>query len=183
MSQVHIFVSSALQKCLLGDRGLWIQSQLTLLTLLTLTSSHCAGEWVCRGLRQIQTISRAFRQKHCPGLSSRGCLTSSSRLRVQLGLIVCQMTCQAVRIKGLFPLQSLLPLWYSVYCSVIKCCDLRPRGLLSFSFYSNICFLIFPRTAIVLLQTKCLDLFAVAVGRGGYNDTNNCSKNTHFREK
>lgn len=66
---------------------------------------------LCWGL---QTMARDFRQNHCTGLSSRGCLTSSSRLRVPLGLMGCQMTCpmlQAAKIKEQFPLDTL---WYSV---------------------------------------------------------------------
>lgn len=58
-------------------------------------SPQCWGGGVCRGFRETQAVSRAFRQKHCAGLSSRGCLTSSSSFTVLLGLIRCQMTCCA----------------------------------------------------------------------------------------
>lgn len=73
-------------------------------------------EGVCSGLRDAQTTSRAFRQEHCAGLSSRGCLTGSSHFKVLLGLIGCQMTrpvLQTARIQHnshnsqtLFPLIS-----------------------------------------------------------------------------
>ena len=60
--------------------------------------THAAGpqrQTLCRGggLQRAQSISRAFRQRHCNGLSSRGCLTSSSRSEVLQGFTGCQMTC------------------------------------------------------------------------------------------
>lgn len=87
-------------------------------------TSCCAGEGICRGLRETQTISRAFRQEHCAGLSSRGCLAGSSRLRGLLGFISCQMTCpvlQAARMKRTISTADILN---SAIFTVFKCCDL-----------------------------------------------------------
>lgn len=102
------------------------------------------GEGGLQGrLRETQTISAAYRQKHCTGLSSRGCLTSSSCFKVLLGLIVCQMTCSVLQAAG-FKNNShsgLFPLLYSVYSgrSLIRRCD-----FLSLDLELYICFLHFP---------------------------------------
>lgn len=179
MSQVQIFVSSAIQKSLLRDRGLWIQSTLI---LLGLTTSRCAGEG---GLRRAQTISRAFRQKHCAGLSSRGCLTSSSRLHqcthqcywessaAKWPVLSCKLPGfkdnSHFRLSLLYSMHSIpVVLWSSavIYFFADPSFSTSTPEFASFPF---------PRIAFKCPQRKSLDLFALAVGRGRYNDSNNCS--------
>lgn len=67
------------------------------------------GKASAKGLRETQTTSGAFRQKHCASFSSRGCLTGSSHFKVLLGLIGCQAT-RPIRTD------SLSSVIFSVFC-------------------------------------------------------------------
>lgn len=171
------FLYHLLSRNVFWETGLWIQSQLMLLGFMT---SCCAGEGICRGLRETQTISRAFRQEHCAGLSSRGCLAGSSRLRGLRGFISCQMTCPVLPgWKGPFLRQTFLTLPYSVCsgCSVFKCCVLP---LFSQPLFLHL-FLTFPKV-VLKLYTEKMNSAASDVGRERYNDTN-CRKSARFQEK
>lgn len=171
-SQVQIFVSSAPQKSPLRDGGLWIQSTLV---LLGLTTSPCsAGEGVCRGFRETQTISRAFRQKHCAGLSSRGCLTSSSSFKVLLGLICCQMTCCAAGCRDVRTIPT-----SDCFSSVIFSVFLLFQDQVLYFFADP--FLSTSSPTVSRTVHRESDLFAWAAGRGRNDHKNNCrSSNSTF---